>query len=114
MKLISGRQKQATHVDRQQIGAVPTSHSHSFEQARTRNTDLKINTFPAKPIKEIRSNKLGWAINLQNSQIYHENKPNKRNPRWKKHKKERNIDEIRGKEKGLWGKEKGKREEWEN
>lgn len=40
MKLISRRQKQATHVDRQQIGAVPTSDSNSFEQARTRNTHL--------------------------------------------------------------------------
>lgn len=41
MKLIGGRQKQATHVHRKQIGAVATSDRHSLEQTGARNTHRK-------------------------------------------------------------------------
>lgn len=41
MKLISRRQKQAAHVHRQKIGAVPASNRYSLEQTCARNTDRK-------------------------------------------------------------------------
>lgn len=41
MELISGRQKQTAHVDRQQVGAVAASYRDSLEQAGARNTHLK-------------------------------------------------------------------------
>ena len=40
MKLISRRQKQATHVHWQEVGAVATSYSYSLEQTGARNTHL--------------------------------------------------------------------------
>lgn len=42
MKLISRRQKQAAHVHRQKIGAVPASNRYSLEQTCARNTDLHL------------------------------------------------------------------------
>lgn len=41
VKLVGSRQKQATHVDREQVGAVPTSYSDRLEEAATRNTHLQ-------------------------------------------------------------------------
>ena len=40
MKLISRRQKQTTHVDGQQVGAVAASNRDGLEQAGARNTHL--------------------------------------------------------------------------
>jgi len=42
VKLISRREKQATHVDREKVGAMTTSHSDSLEQTGARNTDLNV------------------------------------------------------------------------
>lgn len=42
MKLIRRRQKQPPCVNWQEIGAVPASNSHSFEQTSTWNTHLII------------------------------------------------------------------------
>lgn len=42
VELIGGGEEQAAHVDgdRQEIGAMPTSHRHSLEQARARHVHL--------------------------------------------------------------------------
>lgn len=39
VKLVWCRKEQGSHVDREKVGAVAASHSHSLEEAATRNTD---------------------------------------------------------------------------
>ena len=66
MKLISRRQKQATHVHWQEVGAVATSYSYSLEQTGARNTHLDQTNEPNRTFNKKKKN---------------ERKGKKRNPR---------------------------------
>ncbi len=59
MKLISRRQKQATHVHWQEVGAVATSYSYSLEQTGARNTHLDQTNEPNKTFNKKKKKKRG-------------------------------------------------------
>lgn len=51
MKLVGCWKKQATHVDRQEVGAVATSNGDGLEQTSARNTHLNTNKKQQKTSK---------------------------------------------------------------
>jgi len=67
MKLISWRQKQATHVHWQEVGAVATSYRYSLEQTGTRNTHLNQNK---EPNHQLLKEKKRWEERKRNPREY--------------------------------------------
>lgn len=86
MKLV-GRcwKKQATHVDRQEVGAVATSNGDGLEQTSARNTHLNTNKKQQKPSKNRKVGAKNKIYRSWRERIKRERKRDRRIPRGQCH-----------------------------